>query len=84
MPSYPTRQLTDPTGCGDSFAGAMAQHLTQNTGEVSRNELAESLVHATVTASFTIENFGTERIRNLSSEEYEKRLSEYRRITNTS
>jgi len=42
------------------------------------------LVHATVTASFTIENFGTERIRNLSVEEYEKRLSEYRLITNTS
>ena len=83
MPSYPTRQLTDPTGCGDSFAGAMAQYLTQNSGESSRNELAESLVHATVTASFTIENFGTERIRNLSMRNT-KRLSEYRRITNTS
>ena len=84
MPSYPTLELTDPTGCGDSFAGAMAQFLSQKTGAVSRNELAESLVHATVTASFTIENFGTERIRNLSEDEYEKRLSEYRRITNTS
>ena len=62
----------------------MAQFLSQKTGAVSRNELAESLVHATVTASFTIENFGTERIRNLSEDEYDKRLSEYRRITNTS
>ena len=84
MPSYPTLELTDPTGCGDSFAGAMAQFLSQKTGAISRNELAESLVHATVTASFTIENFGTERIRNLSEDEYEMRLSEYRRITNTS
>ena len=84
MPSYPTLELTDPTGCGDSFAGAMAQFLSQKTGAVSRKELAESLVHATVTASFTIENFGTERIRNLSEDEYEVRLSEYRRITNTS
>lgn len=84
MPSYPTSQLKDPTGCGDSFAGAMAQFLSQKTGEISRNELAESLVHATVTASFTIENFGTERIRNLSIEEYEQRLSEFRSITNTS
>tara|TARA_B100000459_G_scaffold146996_1_gene114763 strand:+ start:402 stop:1358 length:957 start_codon:yes stop_codon:yes gene_type:complete len=84
MPSYPTLELTDPTGCGDSFAGAMAQFLSQKTGTVSRNELAESLVHATVTASFTIENFGTERIRNLSEDEYDVRLSEYRRITNTS
>ncbi len=84
MPSYPTLELTDPTGCGDSFAGAMAQILSQGSGEISRQELAEALVHATVTASFTIENFGTERIRNLSVEEYEKRLSEYRLITNTS
>ena len=84
MPSYPTSKLVDPTGCGDSFAGAMAQYLSQNSGEVSRDELAESLVHATVTASFTIESFGTERIRNLSFEEYEKRLLEYRSITKTS
>ena len=84
MPSFPTSNLVDPTGCGDSFAGSMAHYLSKNSGEVSREELAESLVHATVTASFTIENFGTERIRNLSVEEYESRLLEYRSITKTS
>ena len=84
MPSFPTSNLVDPTGCGDSFAGSMAHYLSKNSGEVSREELAESLVHATVTASFTIENFGTERIRNLSAEEYESRLLEYRSITKTS
>ncbi|GIR00328.1 MAG: adenosine kinase [Methanobacteriota archaeon] len=84
MPSFPTSNLVDPTGCGDSFAGSMAHYLSKNSGEVSREELAESLVHATVTASFTIENFGTERIRRLSAEEYESRLLEYRSITKTS
>ena len=84
MPSFPTSNLVDPTGCGDSFAGSMAHYLSKNSGEVSREELAESLVHATVTASFTIENFGTERIRTLSAEEYESRLLEYRSITKTS
>ena len=84
MPSFPTSNLVDPTGCGDSFAGSMAHYLSKNSGEVSREELAESLVHATVTASFTIENFGTERIRKLSAEEYESRLLEYRSITKTS
>ena len=84
MPSFPTSNLVDPTGCGDSSAGSMAHYLSKNSGEVSREELAESLVHATVTASFTIENFGTERIRNLSAEEYESRLLEYRSITKTS
>ena len=84
MPSFPTLNLVDPTGCGDSFAGSMAHYLSKNSGEVSRAELAESLVHATVTASFTIEKFGTERIRKLSAEEYESRLLEYRTITKTS
>lgn len=84
MPSFPTSKLVDPTGCGDSFAGSMAHYLSQNSGRISREELAESLVHATVTASFTIENFGTERIRKLSAEEYESRLLEYRSITKTS
>ena len=84
MPSFPTSNLVDPTGCGDSFAGSMAHYLSKNSGEVGREELAESLVHATVTASFTIENFGTERIRKLSAEEYESRLLEYRSITKTS
>ena len=62
----------------------ISQILAQGSGEVSRKELAESLVHATVTASFTIENFGTERLRDLTIDEYENRLSEFRIISNTS
>jgi len=84
MPAYPTSDIIDPTGCGDSFAGAMSQFLANGSGEVSRKELAESLVHATVTASFTIENFGSERLRNLTIEEYNQRLEEFRIISNTS
>ena len=84
MPAFPTSNVTDPTGCGDSFAGALSQFLAQGDGRVSRKELAESLVHATVTASFTIEEFGTERIRNLTIEEYESRLEEFRILSNTS
>ena len=84
IPAFPTSNVTDPTGCGDSFAGAMSQFLAQGNGGVSRKELAESLVHATVTASFTIEEFGTERIRNLTIGEYESRLEEFRILSNTS
>lgn len=84
MPAYPTSDIIDPTGCGDSFAGAMSQFLANGSGEVTRKELAESLVHATVTASFTIENFGSERLRNLTVEEYNQRLEEFRIISNTS
>ena len=59
MPSYPTRQLTDPTGCGDSFAGTLASYFANGEGELSRHELREALIAATVTSSFTLESFGT-------------------------
>ena len=84
IPSYPTSEIVDPTGCGDTFAGAVAHYLSQSQGDIGKSELTEALVHATVSASFTIESFGTERIRNLAIEEYDYRLEDYRRITNTS
>ena len=84
IPSYPTINQVDPTGCGDSFAGAMAQKLAMGEGEISVHELMESLVSATVTASFTIESFGTDKIRNLQPHEYYGRLKHYRMITKTS
>ena len=82
LPSFPVSRLVDPTGCGDSFAGAMISFLSKGEGQVSRNELFESLVHATVTASFTLETFGTESIRTLESENYESRLIDYQQISN--
>ncbi len=84
IPSFPTINQVDPTGCGDSFAGAMAQRLSTGVGEITRRELMDSLIHATVTASFTIESFGTQRIRNLNFNEYKKRLNLYKHITMTS
>jgi sugar/nucleoside kinase (ribokinase family) len=84
MPAYPILDIVDPTGCGDTFAGALATLLAQGDGNISKEELAEGLVHATVTASFTLQTFGTTKISNLEISEYETRLEKYRLITNTS
>lgn len=84
MPAYPVLDIVDPTGCGDTFAGALAALLAQGDGDISKEELAEGLVHATVTASFTLQTFGTNKISNLEIPEYETRLEKYRSITNTS
>jgi sugar/nucleoside kinase (ribokinase family) len=84
MPAYPVMEIVDPTGCGDTFAGALATFLAQGDGNITKQELAEGLVHATVTASFTLQSFGTNKIRNLQIPEYETRLKEYRLITSTS
>jgi len=82
MPAYPTNNLVDPTGCGDTFAGALCQHLSKSEGALSRDELIEALTHATVTASFTIEDFGTSKLRNITQEGYDSRYQDYKFISN--
>ncbi len=78
LPAYPTSKLIDPTGCGDSFAGALLAHLSNSSEKFpTKNELYKSLIHANVTASFTIEEMGVNRINSLNDEEYKKRFNEY-------
>ena len=80
LPAYPTEKVVDPTGCGDSFAGTIAAFLSSGDGELTRNELRDALVRATVTASFTLESFGTSGLLNLSNEMFNSRLEEFERI----
>ena len=77
LPAYPTENIVDPTGCGDSFAGTIAAFLASNDGKLTRNELREALVRATVTASFTLESFGTSGLLALDNEMFSSRLNEF-------
>ena len=82
LPAYPTENVVDPTGCGDSFAGTIAAFLASNEGSISRDELREALIRATVTASFTLESFGTSGLLNLTNELFNSRLIEFESILN--
>ena len=77
LPAYPTNTVVDPTGCGDTFAGTLAACLADGEGVIDRNELRNALIHATVSASFTLEDFGTKRLESITVESYENRLSDY-------
>ena len=82
LPAFPTEMVVDPTGCGDSFAGTLASYLANGEGEISRKELRDALIAATVTSSFTLESFGTERLIDLSEQDFAQRLSYYYSILN--
>ena len=84
LPAYPSDAVVDPTGCGDTFAGTLAACLASGDGEMSTKELREALVHATVSASFTLEDFGIKGIESISLDAYHDRLSRYCAITGTS
>lgn len=78
VPAYPTEQVVDPTGAGDSFAGGMLGYLACNGGD--GRSLRKALVHGSVMGSFTVETFGTERLQRVSREEIEDRARELIRM----
>jgi sugar/nucleoside kinase (ribokinase family) len=76
IPAFPTANVVDPTGAGDSFAGGMLGYLcTQH--EIDYAALRRSLVRGTVAASFTIEDFSLGRVQHLEREEVDRRVAEF-------
>lgn len=78
LPAFPVPTLVDPTGCGDSFAGTLAAHLAGNGGQLTHDLLRLALESANVTASFTLQGFGTAGLVTITADEYDQRLHEYR------
>jgi len=85
LPAYPLETVIDPTGAGDTFAGGLvgyiAAHARGAGGAPSHELLQAAMAHASVLASFNVEEFGTERVRRLSHAEIEARLSQLRSMT---
>jgi sugar/nucleoside kinase (ribokinase family) len=85
LPSYPTKNVIDPTGCGDSFAGAMLANIVGCNGAVEDIEIMRNaLVHATVTSSFLIGGLGSTNLIDLQKGKYHARVDKYRRIVGLS
>ncbi len=76
LPAYPTTEVRDPTGAGDSFAGGMMGYLASRQS-FGFDDLKRALVRGTITASFTIEDFGVERIRSVTPADVDRRLREH-------
>ncbi len=79
LPAYPVTQVRDPTGAGDSFAGALMGHLTRK-GTVDERSFKEAMAYGTVVASFTVEDFGVGRIGDISESELNERFGEFRNL----
>ena len=67
LPAYPLETVIDPTGAGDTFAGGLVGYIAAHPAEELSDELLRrAMAHATVLASFNVEEFGTERIERLT------------------
>ena len=79
-PALPLEDVFDPTGAGDTFAGGFAGYITQ-TADLSYENMKKAIIVGSALASFTVEKFGTEKLKELSSMEYENRLNEFKNLT---
>ena len=81
VPAFPVDFVADPTGAGDSFAGGFVGCIAAHDGELTTGVLKLAMAYGTAVASFNVEEFGTERVARLTSEEIVARVEELQRIT---
>ena len=79
-PALPLKEVFDPTGAGDTFAGGFAGYITK-TNDMSFKNMKNAVIYGSTLASFCVEKFGTERMQNLSSQEIHKRLLQFKQLT---
>ncbi|MGO2103097.1 PfkB family carbohydrate kinase [Psychroflexus halocasei] len=79
-PALPLEEVFDPTGAGDTFAGGFAGYLAE-TKDTSFENMKKAIVYGSNLASFCVEKFGTERMKNLDIEEINGRLKEFKSLT---
>jgi len=80
IPAYPHAQVADPTGAGDSFAGALMGYLAR-ADNLSESALRRAVVHGSAVASFMVESFGVDRLQRLTMPEIHTRYAALRQLT---
>ncbi len=79
LPAFPTPRVVDPTGAGDSFAGGMMGYLAA-LDRFDPAALKRALAYGVVVASFNVEDFSLERLKQIERSDLDERFSEYRRM----
>jgi sugar/nucleoside kinase (ribokinase family) len=80
LPSYPCANVVDPTGAGDTFAGAMMGYLADRN-RCDEATLRRAIAYGTVTASLELEDFSLNRLFGVTREDIDDRLAEFRHLT---
>ena len=73
LPAYPVTELRDPTGAGDSFAGALIGRMASKNSTDFKS-IKEAMLYATSTASLTVEAFGCDRLESAGAAEIQQRV----------
>jgi sugar/nucleoside kinase (ribokinase family) len=80
-PALPLEDVFDPTGAGDTFAGGFIGHIAR-TKDISFENMKTAIIIGSAMASFCVEKFGTERLKEISKEDIDRRLMQFQELVN--
>jgi sugar/nucleoside kinase (ribokinase family) len=80
-PALPLEDVFDPTGAGDTFAGGFIGHLAK-TKDISFENMKTAIIVGSVMASFCVEKFGPNRLKEITKADIDKRLRQFRELVN--
>lgn len=72
VPIYPVKNVIDPTGAGDSFAGGFMGYLAAQK-KYNKTSIKNAMIYGTVMASFNIESFSLNKLREIDLKDIEAR-----------
>jgi len=76
-PALPLEDVFDPTGAGDTFAGGFIGHLAK-TGDISFDNMKRAIIVGSAMASFCVEKFGPTRLKEITKEDIDARLQQFK------
>lgn len=79
-PAFPLENAFDPTGAGDTFAGGFMGYVTK-AAKIDDETLRQAVIYGSTFASFAVEKFSLDRIRDLKEEEVRSRFGEFQAMT---
>ena len=80
-PALPLEEVFDPTGAGDTFAGGFIGHLAK-TKDISFENMKTAIIVGSAMASFCVEKFGPERLKEIKKEDIDARIHEFVQLVN--
>jgi sugar/nucleoside kinase (ribokinase family) len=80
-PALPLEDVFDPTGAGDTFAGGFIGHLAK-TQDISFDNMKRAIIIGSAMASFCVEKFGPERLKEITKEEIDARIQQFVQLVN--
>ncbi len=75
-PALPLADVFDPTGAGDTFAGGFIGYMAK-VGTVNFNNMKNAIIYGSALASFCVEKFGTESIKDLTEQAIKARVQQF-------